>query len=235
MNISSRTYSESLVLDDTVIRKVSNSDASQFADNCGCFPSRGKVLFLIHNSRYWPFYFSLGCHLDDSGGHFFRSWCNHWSPCIQSKPSPDSFLFLFVEQKTFTSFIRKVLKNKQAMHHISFLFQEARVVHFLWNQAFLFYYLHSRCCSPPWEHCKIYVYILVASRTFTCTVDRLGLWLMKLQFSASPSWQLPWPRLPTFFDFSFILCVHNCHWQRPAKVKQMQANGTFTIQSCAFI
>ena len=43
MNISSRTYSESLVLDDTVARKVNNSDASEFARICGCCPSRGKV------------------------------------------------------------------------------------------------------------------------------------------------------------------------------------------------
>ena len=43
MNISSRTYSESLVLDDTVTRKVNNSDASEFARICGCCPSRGKV------------------------------------------------------------------------------------------------------------------------------------------------------------------------------------------------
>ena len=45
MNISSRTYSDSLVLDDTVVREVSNSDASAFARTCGCCPSRGDVPF----------------------------------------------------------------------------------------------------------------------------------------------------------------------------------------------
>ena len=47
MNISSRTYSKSLVLDDTVVRKVENSDASAFARICGCCPSQGKVQILI--------------------------------------------------------------------------------------------------------------------------------------------------------------------------------------------
>ena len=47
MTISSGPYSESLVVDDTVIRKVENSDASAFARICGCCPSRGKAPFLI--------------------------------------------------------------------------------------------------------------------------------------------------------------------------------------------
>ena len=64
----------------------------------------------------------------------------------------------FAEKLNFFSFIRKMLNNKQVMHQISFLFQDPRVAHSLWNQVFWFYYLHSRCCSLPWEHCKICLY-----------------------------------------------------------------------------
>ena len=57
MNIGLRTYSESLVLDDTVARKVNSSDASEFARICKCCPSRGKVPHVIQLlcPITWPF------------------------------------------------------------------------------------------------------------------------------------------------------------------------------------
>lgn len=155
------------VIDDTIARKVPNSDASEFARICGCCPSRGKhpvphtncVVQLLNS-----FSFSLGSHLAGSGDHFFRSWYNHWSPCIQSKSVSNSstfpffsflFRFWFVEHENLLFvYYRKVLNNKQAIHLISLLFQDPIVVHFLWNQVIWFYYLHSRCCSPPRAHCK---------------------------------------------------------------------------------
>jgi hypothetical protein len=108
-----------------------------------------------------PFLISLGCHLDDSGDHFFRFWYNHWSPCIQSKSSPDFYFYFGLSNKKLTSFISKVLLNKQAMHHISFLFHEPRL--------FWVYYLQA----VAHLHGSIVKYIYIVSRTFT--VGRLGL------------------------------------------------------------
>lgn len=47
-NIGSGIFAEFHVLDDTVLRKVNESDASQFARICGCFPSQGKS-HILHN------------------------------------------------------------------------------------------------------------------------------------------------------------------------------------------
>ena len=133
MNINSRTYSESLALDDTIARKVNTSDASEFARICVCcpLPSRGnKVPFSSYNC----------CPISDP---FFLVWGLIWLlpafgffalgiivGLLAFKASRPPVL-LFVEHKlTFRLFISKMLNNKQAMHLNSFLFQDL-VVHFL--------------------------------------------------------------------------------------------------------
>lgn len=103
-NIGSGIFAEFHVLDDTVLRKVNESDASQFARICGCFPSQGKS-HILHN-RGCPitqvfffflfFLLSLGCHLVLRGGHIFRSWRTRWSCRIQSQS-----LVLFILHNLF--------------------------------------------------------------------------------------------------------------------------------------
>lgn len=49
--IRDRTVLTRLSADDTIARKVNSSDASAFADICGCFPSQGERAVL---SRLFP-------------------------------------------------------------------------------------------------------------------------------------------------------------------------------------
>ena len=85
-------------------------------------------------AQFTHFLLSLGYHLARPGDSVFRSWYHCWSSRIQSK----FFLIrplITIELTTVFDFIRKMPNSRQAMHPISFLFQDPKMLRFLCYQA----------------------------------------------------------------------------------------------------
>jgi hypothetical protein len=74
--------------DDTIARKVNSSDASAFAQVCGCCPSQGLYKLSLfrtcadHND--FLFCHSMGCALAHDCSYLLCSWTPSWSGRIQT-------------------------------------------------------------------------------------------------------------------------------------------------------
>jgi hypothetical protein len=74
IGVMSNMYALWDIVDDTIARKANGSDASAFADICGCFPSRGSAIPQSVKKTLLTLPHSLGCHLAGSGCHHVRCW-----------------------------------------------------------------------------------------------------------------------------------------------------------------
>lgn len=85
IGVMSNMYALWDIVDDTIARKANGSDASAFADICGCFPSRGDcpTCFKDLSLQLLTLPHSLGCHMAGSSRHHVCRWhyCRH--SCLQ--------------------------------------------------------------------------------------------------------------------------------------------------------
>ena len=76
---------ESLETDDTITRKVNSSDASVFADECGCCPSQGPSFAIAQTVCWADTQYSLGFLVVDHSHHFLCTWNYCWLGSIQGE------------------------------------------------------------------------------------------------------------------------------------------------------